>query len=162
VEVRGTVKGDLLSFAKRTVVSGTVEGRIFNFSESIDLDGQLGHSLYGFAQSLRVNDRGHIGDSILAAAGDLSLEGEVQHAVNILTSGNADVSGTIGRDLNMSGLSLTLANTARVGGNLTARVHQRNRVHIAEGATVAGKRDIQLQVTKSRFARPRFYFYQAV
>src|SRR5208282_2161964 len=88
VEVRGTVKGDLLSFAKRTVVSGTVEGRIFNFSESIDLDGQLGHSLYGFAQSLRVNDRGHIGDSILAAAGDLSLEGEVQHAVNILTSGN--------------------------------------------------------------------------
>src|SRR5208283_2361570 len=51
---------------------------------------------------------------------------------------------------------------ARVGGNLTARVHQRNRVHIAEGATVAGKRDIQLQVTKSRFARPRFYFYQAV
>ena len=145
VEVRGTVKGDLLSFAKRTVVSGTVEGRIYTFSESLDLDGQLGHSLYGFAQSLRVNERGHVGDGILAAAGDVSLEGDVKRGVDILASGNADVSGSIGRDLTMSGVGLTLTNTARVGGNLSARVHQLKDVHIADGATIAGKRDIQVQ-----------------
>jgi len=162
VEVRGTVKGDLVSFAKRTVVSGSVEGRIYTFSESLDLDGQLGHSIYGFAQSLRVNDRGHVGDGILAAAGDVSLEGEVKRSVDILTSDHADVSGRIGRDLNMSGVSLTLTNTARVGGNLSARVHQLKEVHIADGATIAGKRDIQVQVRESRFARPRFYFHQAV
>ena len=75
VEVRGTVKGDLVSFAKRTVVSGTVEGRIYTFSESLDLDGQLGHSLYGFAQSLRVNDRGHVGEGVVAAAGDCQPRG---------------------------------------------------------------------------------------
>src|SRR2546422_2332417 len=68
VEVRGTVKGDLVSCAKRTVVSGTVEGRIYNFSQSLDLDGLLGHNLYGFAQSLRVNDRGHVGEGIVAGA----------------------------------------------------------------------------------------------
>ena len=162
VEVRGTVKGDLVSFAKRTVVSGTVEGRIYNFSRSLDLDGQLGHSIYGFAQSLRVNDRAHVGDGIMAAAGDVSLEGEVKRSVNILTSGNADVSGSIGRDLTMAGVSLTLTNTARVGGNLSARVHQLKEVHIADGATIAGKRDIQVQVRKSQFTRPRFYFHQAV
>ncbi|HXP17732.1 MAG TPA: hypothetical protein VN868_11575, partial [Terriglobales bacterium] len=162
VEVRGTVKGDLVSFAKRTVVSGTVEGRIYNFSQSLDLDGQLGHSIYGFAQSLRVNDRGHVGDGIVVAAGDVSLEGEVKRSVDILTSGNADVSGSIGRDLTMAGVSLTLTNTARVGGNLSARVHQPKEVHIADGATIAGKRDIQVQVRKSRFTRPRFYFHQAV
>jgi hypothetical protein len=162
VEVRGTVKGDLVSFAKRIVVSGSVEGRIYAFSESLDLDGQLGHSLYGFAQSLRVNDRGHVGDGIMAAAGDVSLEGVVQRGVDILTSGNADVSGSIGRDLNMSGVNLTLTNTARVGGNVSARVRQLDHVHIADGATIAGKRDIQVQVRKSRFTRARFYFYQAV
>ena len=162
VEVRGTVKGDLVSFAKRTVVSGTVEGRIFNFSQSLDLDGQLGHSIYGFAQSLRVNDRGHVGDGIVVAAGDVSLEGEVKRSVDILTSGNADVSGSIGRDLTMAGVSLTLTNTARVGGNLSARVHQLKEVHIADGATIAGKREIQVQVRKSQFTRPRFYFHQAV
>ncbi len=162
VEVRGTVKGDLVSFAKRTVVSGIVEGRIFNFSQSLDLDGQLGHSIYGFAQALRVNDRGHVGEGILAAAGDVSLEGEVKRSVDILTSGNADVSGSIGRDLTMAGVSLTLTNTARVGGNLSARVRQLKEVHIADGATIGGKRDIQVEVRESHFTRPRFYFYQAV
>ena len=162
VEVRGTVKGDLVSFAKRTVVSGSVEGRIYTISGSLDLDGQLGHSIYGFVQSLRVNDRGHVGDGIVVAAGDVSLEGEVKRSVDIFISGNADVSGSIGRDLTMAGVSLTLTNTARVGGNLNARVHQLKDVHIADGATIAGKRDIQVQVRKSQFTRPRFYFHQAV
>ena len=114
VEVLGTVKGDLVTLSKRTVVSGTVEGRIYTFSESLDLDGLLAHNLYGFAQSLRVNDRGHVGEGVVAAAGDVTIEGDVKRSVNILASGNTDVSGTIGRDLNMSGVSLTLTNTAPV------------------------------------------------
>jgi len=162
VEVRGTVKGDLLSLAKRTVVSGTVEGRIYTFSEALDLDGQLGHSLYGFAQNLRVNDRGRVGEGIVAAAGDVSLEGEVKRSVNILASGNADVSGSIGRDLTITGVSLALTNTARIGGNLSARVRQLAQVHIADGVTIGGKRDIQVRVRESQFTRPRFYFHQAV
>jgi cytoskeletal protein CcmA (bactofilin family) len=161
VQVRGTVKGDLLSWADRTEVSGTVEGRIYNFSHSLDMDGQLGHSIYGAMQSLRVNDRGHVGDGILVAAGEVSLEGEVKRSVNIFT-GNADVSGSIGRDLTMAGRGLTLTNTARVGGNLCARVRQLKDVHIADGATIAGKRDIQVRARKSQFTSPRFYFHQAV
>ncbi len=161
LEVRGTVKGDLVSFAKRTVVSGTVEGSIYNLSESFDLDGQLGHSIYGWAQSLRVDNRGHVGHGIVVGAGDISLEGDVKRSVTIF-AGNADVSGTIGRELTMAGGSLTLTNTARVGGNLSARVHQLKDVHIADGATVAGKREIQVRVRESQFTRPRFYFHQAV
>ena len=162
VEVRGTVKGDLVSFAKRTVVSGSVEGRIFNFSQSLDLEGQLGHSIYGFAQSLRVIDRGHVGDGVVVAAGDVSLEGEVKRSVDMLLSGNADVSGSIGRDVTVAGGSLTLTNTAQVGGNLSARVRRLKDVHIAEGATISGKRDIQVRARKSQFTRPGFYFGQAI
>jgi predicted anti-sigma-YlaC factor YlaD len=161
LEVRGTVKGDLLSFAKRTVVSGSVEGHIYNLSQSLDLDGQLGHSIYGWTQSFRMDNRGRVGDGILVGAGDFVLEGEVQRSVTIFTS-NADVSGRIGRELTMAGGSLTLTNTARVGGNLSARVRQLKDVHIADGATIAGKRDIQVRVRKSQFTRPRFYFHQAV
>jgi Putative zinc-finger len=161
VEVRGTVKGDLVSFAKRTEVSGTVEGRIYDFSNSLDLEGQLGHSIYGLMQSLRVNDRAHVGDGILVAAGDASIEGDVKRSVT-LYAGNADVSGSIGRDLTMAGDGLTLTNTARVGGNLSARVRDLKNVHIVDGATIAGSRDIQVHAKQSRFARPRFYFYQAV
>jgi hypothetical protein len=162
VRIEGVVKGDLVTLSKRTVVSGTVEGRIYTFSESLDLDGLLAHNLYGFAQSLRVNDRGHVGEGVVAAAGDVTIEGDVKRSVNILANGNTDVSGTIGRDLTMSGDSLTLTKTARVGGNLSARLRRMNEVHIADGATIAGKRDIQVHVRESQFARPRFYFHQAV
>jgi hypothetical protein len=161
VEVRGTVKGDLVCWAQRTEISGTVEGRIYNFSREFDLDGQLGHSLYGLMQYVRVADRAHVGEGILAGAGDISLEGEVKRSVNIFTS-NADVSGIVGRDLSMTGGRLSVSNTARIGGNLSARVRHLNDVHIADAATVVGKRDIQLRVRKSNFVRPRFYVHQAI
>ena len=163
VEVRGTVKGDVVTGAKRVVVTGTVEGRIYNFSQSLDLEGQLGHSLYGFAQSLRVDDRSHVGEGVVVAAGEVSLEGDVKRSVDIMGSGNADVSGSVGRDLAVfGGRSLTLTDTARVGGNLSARVRELKDVHIADGATIAGKRDIQLQVRQSPYSHPRFYFHQAI
>jgi hypothetical protein len=161
VEVRGTVKGDLISCAQRTEVSGTVEGHIYTLSHSLDLEGQLGHSIYGLVQSLHVDDRGRVGEGIVVAAGDASLDGVVKRSVNIFT-GSGDVSGSIGRDLTMAGGSLTLSNTARVGGNLSARVHQLKEVHIADGATIVGKRDIQANLRESHFTRPRFYFHQAV
>jgi cytoskeletal protein CcmA (bactofilin family) len=161
VEVRGTVKGDLVSFAKRIVVSGTVEGNIYNCSNSLDLDGQVGHSLYGLMQSLRVNDRGRISEGMVVGAGDVSLEGDVTRSVT-LYAGNADVSGSVGRELSMAGDNLTLTKTARVGGNLSARVRHLGNVHIADGATITGTRDVQVRLRENRFTRPKFYFFQAV
>jgi cytoskeletal protein CcmA (bactofilin family) len=161
VEVRGTVKGDLVSFAKRTVVSGTVEGNIFTFSNSLDLDGQLAHNLYGLMQSLHVNDRGRVGGGIVVGAGDVGLEGEVNRSMTVY-AGNADVSGSIGRELIMAGDSLTLTNTARIGGNLSVRVHDLEKVHIADGATIVGTREIQQRVKENHFTHPGFYFFRAV
>jgi cytoskeletal protein CcmA (bactofilin family) len=161
LEVRGTIKGDLVSFAKQTVVSGTVEGHIYNCSQSFDLDGQLGRSIYTWTQSLRLGNRGRVGDGLVVGAGDVNLEGEVKRSATIF-AGNADVSGSIGRELTMAGGGLRMANTARVGGDLVARVHHREDVHVAEGATIAGKRDIEVRVSKSKFTRPGFYFFQAV
>ena len=161
VEVRGTVKGDLVSFARRTLVSGTVEGNIYNFSNSLDLDGQLAHNLYGLMQSLRVNDRGRVGGGVMVAAGDVSLEGEVNRSVTMF-AGNGDVGGSIGRELTMTGDGLTVTNTARIGGSLTVRVREAKNVHIANGATIVGTRDIQVRVRQNHFTRPGFYFFQAV
>jgi cytoskeletal protein CcmA (bactofilin family) len=161
VEVRGTIKGDLVSFAKRIVVSGTVEGNIYNCSNSLDLDGQVGHSIYGLMQSLRLNDRGRVGEGVVVGAGDVSLEGEVNRSVTVY-AGNADVSGSIGRELTMAGDNLTVTNTARIGGNLSAQVRHLKNVHIADGATIKGSREIHLRERPNRFAHPKFYFFQAV
>ena len=108
-----------------------------------------------------MNDRGRVGEGVVVGAGDVSLEGEVSRSVTMY-AGNADVSGSIGRELTMAGDNLTLTNTARIGGNLSARVRQLKNVHIADGATITGTRDIQVRVRENHFTRPRFYFYQAV
>jgi cytoskeletal protein CcmA (bactofilin family) len=162
LEVRGNVRGDVVSLAKRTVVSGTVEGRIFNCSRSMELDGELGHSLYNWGQSLRVDRRAHVGEGIVAG-GDISLEGEVKRSATLY--GEVNVSGTVGRDLTLAGGrlgSLVLTNTARVGGDLTARVRELKDVQIADGASISGKRDIQLRVRENRFTSPRFYLHQVL
>ena len=161
LEVRGDVKGDVVSFAKRTEVSGAVEGRIYNFSQSLDLEGEVGHSIYGWTQSLRVDSRGHVGEGIIVGASDVTLDGDVKRGVTMFAA-NADVSGSIGRDLTMAGRTLTLSDGARVGGNLIARVRRVADVHIANEASIVGKRDIQVRVRKSQFARPRFYLHQAI
>lgn len=161
VEIRGTVKGDLLTWAQRIEVSGTVEGHIYAFAQSLDLRGQLGRSIYGWVQSLRVDNQARVGDGIVVGAGDVILEGQVARSVAIAT-GNADVSGNIGRNLCMAGRNLTLDSTARIGGNLTAHVRRLKDVHIADGASIVGKRDIKVHERKSRFARPSFYFRQAL
>ena len=98
-----------------------MEGNIYNFSHSLDLEGQLGHSLYALTQSLRVNDHGQVGDGIVAAAGEITVEGDVNRSVTV-AAGNTDVSGNIGRELTMASDNITLTNTARVGGSLSARV----------------------------------------
>ena len=161
VEVRGIVKGDLVSFAKRIVVSGTVEGNIYNCSNSLDLNGQLSRNIYALTQSLRVGNPGRVGGGVVVGAGDVNLEGEVSRSVTMFV-GNGDVSGSIGRELTMAGDRLTVTSTARIGGNLTARVDHLKNVEIADGATIGGKRDIEVRVRQNRFARPRFYFHQAV
>ncbi|HUI83060.1 MAG TPA: hypothetical protein VL240_02500, partial [Candidatus Binatia bacterium] len=142
-------------------VSGTVEGNIYSAAHSLDLDGQLGHNLYSFAQSLRVSSRGQVGGGVVTAAGDFSLDGGVNRSVTVY-AGNTDVSGSIGRELTMGGDNLTLTSTARIGGNLTARVRRLQNVHIADGATIAGTRDVQVRVRRSHFARPRFYLHQVL
>src|SRR5207302_1136322 len=111
-----------------------------------------------------------VDDTLLAAGNNVRMEGVVNGDLLVFartlevrgTVKGAEVSGSVGRDLTMAGGSLTLPSTARVGGNLTARVRHLKNVEIADGATIAGKRDIQVRVRKSQFTRPRFYFYQAI
>jgi len=94
-------------------------------------------------------------------AGDVTLEGEVNRSVTVY-AGTADVSGGVGRELTMAGDNLTVTNTARIGGNLSAHVRDLRNVHIADGATITGTRVIQVRERENRFTRPRFYFFQAV
>ncbi|MGB7622777.1 MAG: zf-HC2 domain-containing protein [Terriglobia bacterium] len=161
VEIHGTVKGDFIGFAQRTDISGTVEGNVFGFSQSLNLTGHVARNIYSWIQSFRMESRGTVGGDMVVGCDDLSLEGKVTQNVWVF-SGAADIRGSIGRDLSFFGRKLNLFPPAGVGGNLTAHVGTSKNVHIASGVSVGGKTETILNVHKSRFSQPRFYFWEVV
>src|SRR5207249_10696459 len=78
-------------------------------------------------------------------------------------SGAAEVRGDVGRNLHAAVGNLTLASTARVGGDLTAHVDRKEQVQIDPGATIRGKTEIKLRGPRpSRYTQPKFHFWQGV
>jgi cytoskeletal protein CcmA (bactofilin family) len=161
VSIHGTVKGDLIGFAQKTDISGNVEGNLYGFSQSLNLTGQVARNVYSWIQSLRVESRGTVGGDMVVGCADLSLDGKVMQSVWVF-SGTTDVRGSIGRDLSFFGGELNLIPPAGVGGNLSAHVKRSSSFHLAPGVTVGGKTETILVVQKSRFVRPRFYFWKVI
>jgi cytoskeletal protein CcmA (bactofilin family) len=161
VEVRGDIKGDLIVWAQRAEVTGTVEGNVYGFAQSLTVRGQTARSLYGWVQSLQLAEEGRVGADVVVGAGDLSLDGQVMRNV-LAYAGSTDVSGSIGRNVSISGGKISLAKPARIGGNVTVYVKDPKALQIGSGVSVLGKTETRSLPHRSRFTRPRFYFWQAV
>jgi cytoskeletal protein CcmA (bactofilin family) len=161
VSVKGDVKGDLVCFCQSLEVNGTVEGNVYAFSQTVNVTGHVNRTLLGWIQTLHIEPGGEAGDIIAGAAG-LRIRGKVDRDVTAF-AGAIEIAGQIGRDLQAYAGHLNLLAPARVGGNLDARVHSRDRVHIEPGATVMGKTNYHFpRPPESRYAHFHFYFWQAV
>jgi cytoskeletal protein CcmA (bactofilin family) len=163
VEIRGEVKGNLMTGAQTVEVRGKVGGNIYATAQGFDLGGQVSHNVYAWCQSLRVSPEASVGGDIVAGAGDIIIEGHILRSV-IAFAGTLDSRADIGRDLNFFGGQVRLTGPARVGGNFRAEVAHKNDVHIASEATVTGKTETHISISKAqnRYTQPRFYFWQLV
>jgi cytoskeletal protein CcmA (bactofilin family) len=162
VVIAGTVKGDVVSFGQTLDVDGNVEGNVYALAQTLTLRGRVTQSLYAWAQTLQFDSAGHIDRDMVAGAAVSGLGGTAARDA-MLFSGAAEVRGNIGRNLQAFAGNLTLASTARVGGDLIAHVERKDKVQIDSGATIQGKTEIKLRKPKpSRYVRPKFYFWQGV
>jgi cytoskeletal protein CcmA (bactofilin family) len=161
VEVRGDIKGDFIVWAQRTEVTGTVEGNIYSFAQFLTVRGQAARSIYGWVQSLQLSREGRVGADIVVGAADLSLDGQILHNV-LAYAGSTDLSGSIGRNMDIRGGKISLAKPARVGGNVTVQVKNPKDLQIAPGVSISGSTETRALSHRSRFTRPRFYFWQVV
>jgi cytoskeletal protein CcmA (bactofilin family) len=160
VVIAGSVKGDVISFSQTLDLDGTVEGNVYMFAQALTVRGTVARSLYAWAQALQLDRGGHVNSDIVAGGAVLDLGGSTGRDVTIFT-GSAEVRGDVGRNLRAAAGNITLASTARVGGDLTAHVHRKEQVQIDPGATIRGKTEIKLQEAQpSRYTRPKLYFWQ--
>jgi predicted anti-sigma-YlaC factor YlaD len=160
--INGTVTGDVITFTEVMDLNGTVEGNVFTFTESANVGGRAAGLLVAFAQRVNVQPDGTVGGDVLAFTGDASLDGTVERDV-IAFAGMTSLTGTVRRHLRARTGKLSLSSSARVGGDLRARVKRQDRVEIDPAATIGGSRSITLPEPRpSKFVRPKWYFWQGV
>jgi hypothetical protein len=159
VVIDGTVTGDLIAFARQVTIHGTVNGSVITAGQSVDVQGTVGgsiiaagntiqvsskvtHNFAGFGQSVSVGKDGSIGGDFAGFGNSVQLNGSVAH--NFYGFGLADIAGSVGRNAEFRGQTLTLLPSARIGGDLTSYVQKEDMVHVNAGAVVSGKQRVEL------------------
>ena len=158
ITVNGTITGDLIAAAQEAELPGTVEGNAFTFSQEVELSGEVGESLHSFAEQVRLRPDANVDGDVIPFGSEVSADGSVGRDV-LAFAAMTDVRGKVGRNLEAWTARLSLQAPAEVDGNLTAHVDDADNVHVESGATIGGRRDIQVRppiVDPSKFATPGF------
>jgi cytoskeletal protein CcmA (bactofilin family) len=161
VSLSGDVKGDVISFSRNLDIKGKVEGNIYSFAQSARIDGQVSRNVIGFLQTLELPSQGRVGFDLITFTEDADLSGTVGRDIAAFGE-SMSVRGNVGRNVSMFAKNITLSSGARISGDFKARVRNKENVHIADGAVISGKTDVQIRTERSRYERPGFYFWKVI
>lgn len=163
--IYGEIRGNLYVFAKTLDIQGRIDGSVHSFSQTSRFEGAVARNLYAFSQNLHVEKEGRIQRDMFVFADGVTLDGEVARDTVAMTA-NLDLAGRIGRDLKAQSDRIVMFDQFRLGRDLRARVPRKDRLRLAEGATVGGDTKIGL-ITRdvesgggSRYASPSYYLWK--
>ena len=169
VVVEGTVTGDLIVFGENVTITGKVGGMLVTGAETLSIEAEVAGSVLAAAETIDYRDATLLGN-LFSAAETITLHSSTSISGNAaLAASEAEIGGTIGRDLLAAGEEVTLlgtvagsvksygkqfeaTDTARIGGDLTVRTRSAEHLTIADGAVVGGEID-----SKTRRERPKKY-----
>lgn len=149
VVIKGTVKGNLISWSRRLQIDGVVEGGIYSGAQTIDVKGTAMKNVAMFAETVDITQTAQIGGDVLAFVQDITVDGSVTRDLWAFSDAPT-IGGTIGRNVRARTERLSLLSTAKVGGDVRARVPSADRLRVDPGASIAGKVETELPEPKSR------------
>jgi cytoskeletal protein CcmA (bactofilin family) len=162
VTVRGTVRGDIISGAQTVEVDGMVGGNIFSWAQSVAVRGPVEGNVYEFGQTVDVSGSSHVKGNAAMFGSVVTLDGTVGRDLRAFGD-TVDVRGDVARNFVSAARRINLLPGARVGGDLRARVQNKDALSIADGATVAGKTEVRLPEPRpSKYGRFSFYLWEAI
>lgn len=133
VEVHGTINGDLLVAGGDVEIGGVVTDDIRVAGGNVRLNGSVGKNVSAVGGNIIVSPAASIAGGLLVAGGSFVLGGTVQKDLRAAV-GTVDITGSVGKNVNVVGGRLMVARGAKVGGDLNALLSQKDRSEIAEGA----------------------------
>lgn len=140
VEINGTINGDLLVGGGQVTISGAVADDIRAVGGVVQISGKVGKNISAAGGTITIGKSAAVGGSVLSACGSFQVAGTIAGEAKV-AAGDMTVSGTVKRNVDFDGGNLSVLPGARIGGNVHARVEDKERVEISEG-TVIGKVDI--------------------
>lgn len=153
VTVNGHVKGDVICGGENVRINGTVDGNVRTFGHSVDIAGSVGKNFMTWSGETNTEDKSSIGGSVTFFSDDATLAGTV--GGDVLGMGKTlDVSGTLGRNLDVRADHLILDPTADVKGRV--KYESRNAANIAQGAKFASMERV-VPKTARDYASWHFY-----
>jgi cytoskeletal protein CcmA (bactofilin family) len=133
--VDGIVNGDLIVAGAKVILSGRVSQNARIAAAHAVINGTVGRNITVGAADIQLTDAGEIQGNMMAAGGDVELEGPVDKDAKI-AAGNAVVSNHVGRHLSIAAGTMRLTPKAVVEGNVR---HWSNTDPVFDnGATVRG------------------------
>ena len=153
VTMSGTVNGDLIAFAGQISVPGKVMGNAMLAGQQVECTGPIGGSIYAAGQTVKIGST--VTRNVALAGQYVELTpSEIAGRDAFLTGQSVDVGGTvkggavaaaatgiingaIGKTARMNVQSLTVTDSARIGGDLVYAAGA--RPSIAKGAKIAGQ-----------------------
>lgn len=141
VVVRGTVSGDLYVAGEDVEILGAVDGNVHAIGGTLRLESRVGRSAWLAGQQITLTPEATVAEDLAAGAEQLRIEGTVGRDVDV---GGRElyVSGSVGRHLAAWTEGGLVDRTARIGGDLHGRVPRDGALRIADGAAIAGTRDV--------------------
>ena len=116
--VRGHVTGDVILFVETARIEGQVDGNVRGFCNNITITGTVERNLMAWAQVIHVDSRGAVGRSITSFSQTLGIDGKVGRDLLIFNQ-STRIGGSVGGSVDEHSQSLTIEDTAQIGGPVT-------------------------------------------
>jgi cytoskeletal protein CcmA (bactofilin family) len=151
--VSGDVTGDVFAAGRSVRMTGSTGQSFFAGAQTVDITGRVEHSarvgaqevevsgtvaqdLLGAGQSVLITPEGSVGRDLVAGGQDLEIAGSVgRHVLGAAAS--VVIRGTVGGDVKLEADDVTLADGARIEGDLIYTSASEADIH--PGAVVAGE-----------------------
>lgn len=160
VTINGTIEGDVLCGGNAVTIAGIVQGDIRVAGNTVTLKGDIRGNATVAGNNIVTDSSLKIGRDLTVGASNVTLAGTIGRDVRV-GAGNFMLQGTVNRNVDGAASTLTIANGARVGGNLTYASDRDGS--IADG-TVAGTVQRQQPSASDRVSSPQsaFVLYMTV
>jgi len=137
VFVDGTINGDLLTAGGTVMIRGTVTDDVRVAGGTVTISGDVGKNITVTAGNALITENATVGGSVVAGVGTLEIFAPLGRGLTI-GAGQATIGSEINGDVLAGVGTITLANNAKINGNLTYYAKAQTQLTQAESASVSG------------------------